>query len=699
MLATTGQRVMETIKLRPHHLLACSLLLAACDSTLEDQAADEAADDDETESEPIEPAPLGEIAANQQQQVPVIGGPIIDCPSARMIGVLEDAEGHCSLRGALPAGWIWTAMFEQGTPDVDALTLPVPSDLRRFCMYEYFNGKPGAEEFTALFTAIDLSPHMSLDSVASDCRGEFTQGDLNDPSLAFELHDAFRSNIDWIDAAELGATQVKRTPIDMTVVDTVSQAAVEFNVAPENEHGLQMGALIADIACPDAAPNCVEQLRYTLAMPRHDWASVPDWVTGGWHGTQGDVALALYLAVASWQERRIADPLGSSPRLVLNLSLGWQRLTEDANDLERGPAKSLLSALQYASCQGVLVFVAAGNNPDEGCPEQHMGPLAPAMFEQMAAPTKAECATLGFAPADDIQYPVFGSGSDYTPLVHAVGGVDENDRPLINGRLKGRPRLAALGSNGLVATAGGSTEPLTGSSVATAVTTGAAALLWSYLPRSRPDEIVELLYGSGLGLGELADFAKLGSGDWEIHRLSVCSALEKACAGQDPDECPKLECELVAAPGNMDGFFSEVDDILADPATEIDEIDSGLTGAVPVCEQFDWTDLADPQPESPICSRCNMLVPAGGLTGDDNLKMTTNAEYDGLVVSATLVTLNANGLTSDYVLDATAIASLNSPTTNVTVVYLEAPNTVSATLNVGLVDGTMQANPIPVRVL
>ncbi|MFV8749608.1 S8/S53 family peptidase [Nannocystaceae bacterium ST9] len=682
---------MDKINLRPNHLFACSLLLAGCDSTLDDSGDDV----DET----VEPAPQAEIAGPDQPQVPVTA-PIVDCPSARVIGILDgNPHGSCSLRNGLPPGWIWTAMFLDGSPGVDALTMPVPADLQRFCMFEYSSGKPGLEDYTQLFTAIDNYPYMELDSVATDCRGEFAQADLNDPSLGFELHDAFRTGIDWIDAAELGPSQAMRTRVDMTVVDTISQTAAAQNIQPENQHGLFMAKLIGDIACPDADPNCLENLRYTLAMPRHDWASGPDWIRGGAHGTQGDLALAVYEAVAGWHERRVNNPSKAAPRLVLNLSLGWQRLTQDANDPDRGPTKSLLSALQFASCQGALVFVAAGNNPDEGCPDDHVGPLAPAMFEAIPAPTEHECDELGFSSPWAAQFPVFAQNGGYAPLVHAVGGVDERDLPLINARAGGRPRLAALGSNGVFADAGGSTEPLTGSSVSAAVASGAAALLWSYQPELRPDEIVDILYQAGWDLGDPSDFGIGGGGD-RIHRISVCGALAKACVGMDPAECPELKCEA-HQPDTfvMDGFFAQVESLIEDPSTELDKIDTNQSPAAPVCEQFDWTELADPQPEKPICARCNMVVASGSTFGDDSVKMTTDAVYDGQVTAAWITVVDGAGMPAVINFDATVITSINSPTTDVTVAYVDAPATVSATLNFSLADGTTQANSISVKQL
>jgi hypothetical protein len=683
---------MDKLNLRILSLLACSFLLPACDGEDAAPEIDEELDGVlETETE------LQGFASTQEQQVPTASPPISDCNAGRVIGILHNAEASCSLRGAVPPNWVWRAMFSQGSPGVDALTIPVPVELRRYCAFDYINGEPKGEDLAVLHSAIEASGVMSLDSVASDCRGEFPQAGLDDIQLAADLHAAFRANIDWLHPADLGTTQQKREKVDVTVVDTVAQEAINQGLDPVSEHGLYMAELIGDIACPDGDHDCLEQLRYTLAMPRIDWDHAPDWVKGGGHGTQGDVALAIYEAVGSWHERRIANPTKSAPRLVLNLSIGWNLLTQDTDSVDRGPAKSIISALQYASCQGALVFVAAGNNPDEGCPANHIEPLAPAAFEEFRAPTEAECNAMGFGSPWAGNYPVHGSQSGYEPLVHAVGGVDEYDRPIINARIGGTPRMVALGSNGVVVDNGAAFAPLTGTSVSAAVASGIASLVWSYRPELRPHEIAEIMYEAGWKLGTDAEFGTNGV-LWPQQRLSVCAALDSACEGQDPDACPKLECEAEAPAldGNLLDFFKLTETIVSDPATQVDTLMTNQSAGAPVCETFDYTNLADPQPPKPVCSRCSMSIAAGSNFGDDSIKMQTEAMYDGMVTAAWVTVYDAVGSPAQISFDNAVITSLNSPTSDVTIALVHSPTTVAATLNFVLSNGTKQSNSIPV---
>ncbi|MCA9696805.1 MAG: S8/S53 family peptidase, partial [Myxococcales bacterium] len=296
-------------------------------------------------------------------------------------------------------------------------------------------------------------------------------------------------------------------------------------------------AILADIDCPGRQATCLARLRHTLAMPRRDTHSAPDWLEGGDRGTRSDIAMAIYRSVADWRERRRGDPT-TPPRLVLNLSVGLSPDPRAREDFEPASTAALRAALTYAACQGALVFAAAGNEHG-GDDESVAGPLDPARFETVLAPDRAGCIEQGFdPPEEDEQLPVFGASR---PLLYAVAAVDGNDRPLLNARPRSRSRLAAPGLEGLAEDLDGAlTMPLSGSSIATAVASGTAALLWSYRPELRPDQVADLLYSGGWDTGAVADFA-LGTPE-SVHRLSVCGALAQACTGADPRTCPALSC-------------------------------------------------------------------------------------------------------------------------------------------------------------
>lgn len=674
-----------------NYVLVCSLLLGAC--AVEDEELI-AADEHEGVDAPADALGVQSEAGPQAAPIYTLTD-VIDCPTARVIGILDDPKADsCDLDEMVPSSWVWKTMFEEGSPGVAGLADAPPDELRRYCMYEYQNGLPELHEYQSLLQAIDQHPGMRIESIASDCRGEFAQGDLLDSEVGVALHDAFRANIDWVSSDALGVTSEKRLPVAISVVDTVSQHAVDNAITPANAHGLFMAAMIGDIACPDSDPACTQWIDHTLAMPRNDWASGPDWVVGGQHGTQGDTALAIYEAVERWRETNVADPLNAPVRLVLNLSLGWERVTQYTNDPTRGPSASLQAALQYASCQGALVFVAAGNNSDEGCPEDHVGPLAPASFEELEAPSEQECVALGFASAEPGRLPAFDQSP--RPLVYAVGGVDEHDRSLINARLGGRPRLAAMGANGTVVIGNQNTEPLTGSSVATAVVSGAAALVWSYRPELTPDEVVNILYTTGWNTGDWADFDLSGSGP-AIRRVSVCAALDAACNGMPAIQCPDLGCtaKAPASDGNLSSFFSAVADVMADPTTVIKQFPAE-PAATPVCEDRPMTELADPQPEYPICSRCNMYVPSGTSPSDDVVYMSIDPIYKGQVTAVTLITYDATSNPTSYNLGAAIVGSINDPSTNVTKALVDAPFAASAALEFTLADGSSQSNSIAI---
>jgi subtilisin family serine protease len=670
-------------------------LLAACDVGLE------SAPDPMAEQPGFEPDGPSQLAEPEQAPTVPVALVVGNCPGAqRLIGVLAPGSNDCSLGGTIPNQWSASMLFASGSPSVAALAEPVPTELGRFCAFD-FTGDPAevGTAYTGLTAAVDASPDMDVATLSTDCRGEFEQANLYDPSIGAELRSAFLANIGWSEGTHIDQTHALRAPIDVAIVDTVSQiAADDPNIEPANVHGLQMAALIGAVACPAGRSSCLDGVRHELALPRNDWSAAPDWTVGGRHGSQGDLAMAIYAAVEAWRERRLAAPNASAPRLVVNLSIGWMGLGDEPLLSERGPHAAVLAAMRFASCHGALLIAAAGNSEDELCPDQQQGPLAPARFEALAAPSQLECATLGYVPQWTVSYPIFAAPGSYAPLVHAVGALDEFDEPLINSRDGGMPRLAALGANGITDP---SADTLSGSSVSAALVSATAALLWSYRPELRPDQILETIHAAGWDLGYSADFS-LANDVRDVHRLSVCAALDDVCAGQG-NHCPTPLCSATApaSDGNLGGVADAIEAVLEHPQTNVEIVVDPAAREWPTCDGGGGdgtTDLTSPQPEMPICSRCDLGKGGGFTTDDDRLSMTIDPSYAGAIVGVTLITVDDLGARSFRTFGEEVGKSLNDQPepVDVTVVYVDEPNAVSASLQFELVDGSIQTNRITV---
>jgi hypothetical protein len=137
----------------------------------------------------------------------------------------------------------------------------------------------------------------------------------------------------------------------------------------------------------------------------------------------------------------------------------------------------------------------------------------------------------------------------YAPLVYAVGGLDGNDAATFLTRTGGQPRLAAYSEN---ATASEDAVPtldrraavLTGTSVASAVTSAAAALVWSQNPARTATEVMDIVFAAGPQvMGIMPDLCLKGMSCKEVHRLDLCAAVATAAAcppGTTP--CPVVQC-------------------------------------------------------------------------------------------------------------------------------------------------------------
>jgi hypothetical protein len=664
---------------RPWSMLLVAIGLTAC---VEEEVGEVGEPADELEV--VEPAAAAADQLQAENPEQLVGGdPIVACTSVNVIGELS-VNADCSNQMlALPPDWDVHGLFISHNPELGHWTEPRTQAMRQFCVFEWVGQEPVTlEDYEPLFDAIENSSVMDLETVEVDCLGQATMGSGLDTAAVHEaLAGRYHKAIEWVSATQLGGSQANRVFPKIAILDTVSQQAHDNpQIDPINMHGEFMGDIVADVACPDHDDECLKYINYHVAMPREAY-SAADYVVGGQHGTMGDLATAVVAAVGTWREERIADPT-ETPRLVLSLSLGWD---PSLNAPTRAPYRALELALKFASCNGAIVVASSGNVADPKCPVD-TGPLAPATFEEVAAPTAQECAQLGFLPLDPNQYPVFDVPR---PLVYAVGGID-GERPIVNARPDSTPPLVSFASNVTVASVqGGYTLPLTGTSVSAASVAAIAGLMWSYSPESTPSQIMTTIATSGHLSSMTADFG-FGGYSGNVRQVSACLALEDICTGRPG--CPTLNCQ------QQTGYdlAHAIDDAINDPSNTL----ASHVGGNPVqvqCGWSEWDEQTDPQPEHPICPSCSITSPDDEEKSNDELSMTIKAEYQGLVDGITFTTVAANGTRTVFVFDAAIIESVNSPAINITQVTMEAPGTVSANLSFHLVDGSTQDGPIVVN--
>jgi len=237
----------------------------------------------------------------------------------------------------------------------------------------------------------------------------------------------------------------------------------------------------------------------------------------------------------TWQQNRIDAPASTPARLLLNLSLGWEDTPKIA-DCSAGdpesmgpPARAVRGILQYAASQGALIVAAAGN--DSGGKPARTGLVCPGRYQAVKR------------DADQSK-----------SLLVAVSGVDYQDHPLETARPLGITGIAGLG----LGVAWGASDPvppqLTGSSVATAVTSAVSALVWAHQPTWTVSSVATAVYEGGVDVqGGLIYECPLLLTQCRSRRVSVCGALHAAgaqssCspAAAKPWSCPDLHVEAAA---------------------------------------------------------------------------------------------------------------------------------------------------------
>jgi hypothetical protein len=519
---------------------------------------------------------------------------------------------------------------------------PAGSDLSSFCRYT----TPGVPTSTQL-AALDGVGLLEHDA---DCDVLFEQADALSTALAPTMRTLFREAIGHADASDLDlpASAASRARVRVAVIDSWPDAGS----VPRSKHGSTMAQIIGDIACPESSVPyaCSVDLQGHLALPRYG-ASQIDLVHGGFYGSQTELAIAIHAAVNAWS----ADVLANGPsKLILNLSIGWDPTYGDLGDSAAVDAVHV--ALQYASCKGAIIVASAGNE-DQSC---SVGPLLPGGWELQAAPsTGLECHEIGAGGLTP-------HGGGYRPLVYSVGGLRYEDQVMPGSRPDGMPRLAASSTHAVVGDVAPTTA-LTGTSVSSAVVAGTAALLWSWNPSLRADQVMSMIYAAGEPVQLIADYAGPGVGNTVVHRVDVCSAIDLACSGVPGCSLP-LDC-LIASPTVDHGdLFLEVEALTPDStltpvfgpvvACPSDCVGNPrrsykVAAVSHACPAAPAPELAftEPQPTQPACPNCT-IKKSGGI-----VMASVDAVYAGMSVTAVDVTVDDGSTQTLYRLGAVSLSS------------------------------------------
>lgn len=494
-------------------------------------------------------------------------------------------------------GWTVTPLFGGATSP----------RLARYCLFEWGDAMSDPTPGDVDTLIKNVTP------IAADCPVVFPQAPVH-PQIALErrreIHRA-AGGLSGLPAAP------PPSPVRLAVIDNAPDSikdpvnpTVEFGSAlhwplpplppnapspPPGEHGEVLAYQAMDIGCPEGPLKgpCPVHAETVLAMG--DEGNDAKDKDGGYCGTKGELAQGILRAINDWEDD-LLHGTDAEVRMVLNLSLGWEDHSKDADpktpyidpdnchvatpaDLSP-PARAVYDALIVARCHGAAVLASAGNHTGGATP--HEGLLCPAHFMVWDAPGD-ECEDDGLVDPAFAAFYSPGLGLEMRPptmsddpLVTPVGAVDFGDFPLQPPRPNSRPRLVGPGAfatsygGAFSAVTAGSTLPfpehippsLTGTSVGTLEASAVAAAVWAYAPTMAPADVLELVYSSGAQLHEPGTQAPMlaeqhrSSQPSRVSRVSLCRALNSAlgqsllCSDPEPtegDAVPSQNSDLTQA--------------------------------------------------------------------------------------------------------------------------------------------------------
>jgi hypothetical protein len=419
---------------------------------------------------------------------------------------------HCP--APTTSGWTVRPLFPLKDLKEDLQRSALKAGLGRFCVYEY-NGT-------------DPSPELPPGVLRWLSDAETDKVAMTTSSSAFETmtQDAFEQR--FLDQVQIPTALPGAGPrrVRLAFLDTegTGDDIPRPGAFRRSSHGYTLMHIAGRLARGEGKGPCAVQIASRLTMPLVEFDPLrgielkKDQISGGTRGTFDDLTTALWGEIVRWQgQPELLN--GSRQHLVLNLSLGWDG--ERFGGWEKKPAEmapavlAVYKVLQFAADQDILVIAAAGNErPGLGSKER---PLLPAGWES--------------------RRPLNKKGKwwkHHKPLVYAVSGVDGQLHPLVNTRAQGEAPRVAYADHVVVSDfyeRGQPTATLTGTSVAAAVVSTAAALVWQYRPELNAAEVMHLLSQSGDILPRSPNFsAPSDRPAGPVRRILLCPALLQAVA-------------------------------------------------------------------------------------------------------------------------------------------------------------------------
>jgi hypothetical protein len=502
--------------------------------------------------------------------------PIPDTPArravavnARWIGV--EKHGESCPAPTLASGWTVRPLFPlHGVPD-DLRQSYSQAHLGRFCVYEYTGYAPHPTLPAAL--------RAKLRAAEPDRAVLISSAD----TLAGRTSQSFRERFsDRVGSLASNPAAAGVPPgVRLAFLDSQPTGG-EIRKIPEasgsSEHGYVLSHMAAYLACPGGQSSCAVEIVPRLALPMVsfvDGKEEKDEANGGYRGTFEDLNQALWDEIVAWQQ----SP-GAAKHLVLNLSIGWDgdKYGGGEENVEDMPpaVQAIYEVLEAAADQGILVIAAAGNELPG--PEATERPLLPAGWEAR---------------------PRGGA----RPLVYAASGVDGGDHPLVNTRAKGEAPRVAYADHAVVGNFWNNrlTTTLTGSSVASAVVSTTAAMVWSARPDLQPEAVMQLLSQSGIELPRTPDFwAPSDPVPGHVRRISLCGAMRQACAAGG---CPLAVCAVPATRTPLEEVLSTLQ-----PTTTIAAV-QGVNFQQSKHKNFLEQPWICPQPGVDPCPNCAVTGP------------------------------------------------------------------------------------------